>query len=243
MYSTFRERLYDIRINVGSYAQMIWNTNYLKKTSFTIGARYDYNNYYGSPVSPRFAIVNQPGDKTTIKLMFGNAYRAPTNTEIYQAPAGVKLKVEKATTLEANVNYKLSSNFIFQVNGFYNRVRDAIILGTLPDPNDDKNPGEIDITGLETRFDILFNKTITGYANFTYTKAIGRNYLTGFEREVSGIAKVKGNIGLLFRKPELGSLHISGNWVGKRNVPNTDPYGPVAGYRGKARDSDYRGCG
>jgi len=230
LYSTFRERLYDIRINVGSYAQMIWNTNYLKKTSFTIGARYDYNNYYGSPVSPRFAIVNQPGDKTTIKLMFGNAYRAPTNTEIYQAPAGVKLKVEKATTLEANVNYKLSSNFIFQVNGFYNRVRDAIILGTLPDPNDDKNPGEIDITGLETRFDILFNKTITGYANFTYTKAIGRNYLTGFEREVSGIAKVKGNIGLLFRKPELGSLHISGNWVGKRNVPNTDPYGPVAGY-------------
>jgi len=230
LYATFQERLYDIRINVGSYAQMIWNTNFLKKTSVTIGGRYDYNNYYGSPVSPRIAIVNQPGEKTTIKLMYGNAYRAPTNTEIYQAPAGTKLKVEKATTFEVNVNHKVSSNFICQVNGFHNRVRDAILLGNLPGPNDDKNPGEIDITGFETRLDILFNKMISAYANFTFTHALGRNYITGFEREVSGIAKVKGNAGLLFRKRELGSVHISCNWVGKRKVPRTDPYGPVAGY-------------
>jgi outer membrane receptor for ferrienterochelin and colicins len=230
LYATFQERLSDTRINIGSYAQMIWSSNFLKKTSVTIGGRYDYNNYYGSPVSPRIAIVNQPNDKTTIKIMYGNAYRAPTNTEIYQAPAGTKLKVEKATTFELNVSHKLSANLICQLNGFHNKVTDAIVLGNLPNPNDDKNPGEIDITGFETRLDAIFNKTVSAFANFSFTHAVGKNNLTGFKRLVSGIAKVKGNAGCMFRKPELGSLHISVNWVGKRNVPRTDPYGPVAGY-------------
>lgn len=230
LFSTFKERVYDIRHNFGSYAQLIWNTNFLEKTTITIGSRYDHNNYYGSPVSPRVAIVNQPNTKTTFKLMYGTAYRAPTNTEIYQAPDSAKLKVEKATTLEANISYKFSSAFLFQLNGFHNTVRDAIILTNLSSSNDDKNPGEIDINGLETRVDMFFNKIISGYANFTYTHAIGRNLLTGVQRDISGIAKVKGNIGLLFRKPELGSVEVSGNWVGTRNVPRTDPHGPVDGY-------------
>lgn len=228
--STFKERVYDIRYNIGSYAQFIWNTDFLRKTSFTIGSRYDYNNYYGSPVSPRLAIVNQPDAKTTIKLMYGTAYRAPTSTEIYQAPANVKLKVEKAITFEANISYKFSSKFLLQLNGFHNKVRDAIVLTNLPNPNDEKNPGKIDVNGLETRIDLVLNKNFSGYANFTFTHAMARNLVTGFEREISGIAKVKGNAGVLIRKPALGSLNLSCNWVGRRNVPRTDPYGPVAGY-------------
>lgn len=230
LYSTFRERRFDIRKNFGSYAQLIWNTHLLRKTSITAGSRYDYNNYYGSPVSPRLAIINQPNTKTTIKLMFGMAYRAPTNTEIYQAPADVKLKVEKVTSFEVNIGYRFTPQFNFELNGFHNTVRDAIVLSNLPNPTEEKNPGEIDATGFETRMDFIFGKAVTAYANFTYTSATARNLLTGAERSISGIATVKGNAGFVYRKPELGSIHISGNWVGERNVPRTDPHGPVAGY-------------
>lgn len=230
LYSTFKERLYDTRHNFGSYAQMIWNTSLLNKTGFTVGFRYDHNNYYGSPVSPRLAIVNQPNERLTIKLLAGTAYRAPTNTEIYQAPPDVKLKVEKAYTYEANIAYKLSSTTLLQVNGFHNLIRDAIVISNLGNNNDDKNPGEFDIDGLETRLDIVLNAQIAGYANFTYQNAIGRNTITNVQRSAPGVAKVKGNAGVIFRKPGLGSINLSGNWVGKRNVPLTDPHGPVDGY-------------
>src|SRR5205814_5689032 len=103
--STFKKREYDIRNNFGSYAQYVLNTNFLGKTSFTVGARYDHNNYYGSPVSTRVAIVNKPDDKLTLKLLFATAYRAPTNTEIYQAPPNLKLETEKVRTYEVNFLY------------------------------------------------------------------------------------------------------------------------------------------
>ncbi|MES2850644.1 MAG: TonB-dependent receptor [Bacteroidota bacterium] len=230
LYSTFQERQYDIRNNFGSYLQLIWNTNFLRKTNVTLGARYDHNNYYGSPVSPRLAIVSQPDERTTVKLLFGTAYRAPTNTEIYQAPADVKLKVEKALTIEANFIYKLSSKILWQLNGFHNEITDAISLTTLGNPGENKNPVELNINGFETRFDLVLNKSISGYANFTFQDASGRNTVTRVQRKVPGIATVKGNLGVTFRKEELGSFNISGNWVGKRRVPITDPYGPVDGY-------------
>ncbi|MEI9935038.1 MAG: hypothetical protein WDM71_09375 [Ferruginibacter sp.] len=43
LYSTFKPRLYDIRNNFGSYLQYILKTNFLVKTDFTFGVRYDYN--------------------------------------------------------------------------------------------------------------------------------------------------------------------------------------------------------
>jgi outer membrane cobalamin receptor len=230
LYSTFKPRLFDIRNNFGSYLQYVVNTHLLRKTSFTIGGRYDYNNYYGTPISPRIAIVSQPNEKLTTKLLFGTAYRAPTNTEIYQAPPDFKLKTEKIKTYEVNLIYQVTPTSVVQLNGFRNELTDVIILGNLVNLNQDKNPGRITINGLETMANLTFDKHVSGFLNFTYQDAIGKNLITNIRRHVPGVAKVKGNAGVLVRVAELFNVNLVANWVGKRQVPLTDPYGPVDGY-------------
>jgi outer membrane receptor for ferrienterochelin and colicins len=230
LYSTFKPRIFDIRNTFGSHAQFVWNTKFLKKTSFTFGLRYDVNTYYGNPLSPRLAMVSQPSDAFTFKLLFGRAYRAPTNTEINQAPPNFKLKTEKINTYEVNLIYKVSSQVLLQFNGFRNELTDVIILGNLVNFVQDKNPGRVKVNGFEVKFDAAFSRSVSGFWNFTYQDSRGRNLATGLSRGLPGVAKFKGNIGFDFKVKDLFTLDLTGNWVGRRHVPVTDPYGPVAGY-------------
>jgi outer membrane receptor for ferrienterochelin and colicins len=228
--ATFKERLHDIRNNFGSYLQYLLNTNLFGKTSFTAGTRFDHNDYYGSRLSPRLAIVNKPDDKLTVKLLFGTAYRAPTNTEIYQAPPNVKVKAEKVRTYEVNLLYPFSTKFFAQLNVFHNEIRDAISLLLLADSTADKNRVQINTTGFEMRTDVVLSKGVSGFANFTYQNGISKNAITGVKRGTAGIAEVKGNAGIELLVDELLKVSIIENWVGQREVPRTDPYGPVGGY-------------
>lgn len=230
LYTTFKPRVYDIRNTFGSYAQFIWNTNFLKKTSFTLGARYDVNTYYGNPLSPRIAVVSHPTDKFTFKLLFGRAFRAPTNNEINQAPANLKLKTEKINTYEVNLIYHLSPKLLGQLNGFRNELTDVIILANLVNLVQNKNPGKITINGFEAKLDMAFTKSVSGFLNFTYQDAIGKNLVSGVKRYMPGVARVKGNVGIDFHVNDLFTFDVRGNWVGKRQAPSTSPYGPVAGY-------------
>lgn len=230
LYSTFKKRLFDIRHNFGSYVQYALNTTFLTRTNFTIGARYDYNNYYGSPLSPRIAVVSQPNEKITVKLLFGTAYRAPTNTEIYQAPPNFKLKTEKIKTYEVNFINQLTSHLLVQLNGFRNELTDVIIRGNLVNMNEDKNPGRIMINGAEAMANLSFASNISGFVNFTYQDATGENLITNVKRYVPNIAKVKGSAGLSANVQDLFNVNVIGNWIGKRRAPFTDPYGPVKGF-------------
>jgi outer membrane receptor protein involved in Fe transport len=230
LYSTFLPRLRDIRNNFGSYLQYVINTNLLKSTSFTVGGRYDYNSYFGSAISPRLAIVNTPTDKLTLKFQYGRAFRAPTNTEIYQAPSNFTLETEKIRTYEVNAIYVKSTSLRFQLNAFRNLLTDVIVLGNLSGFEPDKNPGEVKVAGLEGVVDFSPAKNTACFINVTYQDARGKNLVTGLSRQSSGIARIKGNLGVTYTVEELFNITLSGNWVGKRNVVRTDPYGTVAGY-------------
>jgi iron complex outermembrane receptor protein len=230
LYSTFLPRAYDLRNNFGSYLQYVYNTDFMRKTTFTLGGRYDFNSYYGSNLSPRIAVVNQPTDEFTIKLQYGTAYRAPTNTEIYQAPLNFKLKEEKIRTYEINLGYEISKRAMFQLNGFRNKLDDVIVIGNLSNLNVNKNPAEITIYGLEGQMDYVHSSRLSSFFNFTVQDATGRNKTTNRVGDVPGIAKLKGNIGMSLNVQDLFNLSLTGNWVGERRAPSTSPYGSVSGY-------------
>ncbi len=232
LYATFLPRVYDIRNNFGSYLQYVLNTNLLKKTSFTLGGRYDHNSYFGDALSPRIAIVNQPSKKLTFKLQFGKAFRAPTNLEIYQTPGrNFTLKKEKIRAYEVNAIYSPSNNLRVQLNGFRNELSDVIIISNLSGLTPDKNPGVFTINGAEGILDVVVSKNITGFANFTYQHAWGKNLVTGNSGKLPGVASTKGNAGMTVHvSNDLFIVSLSGNWVGDRNSPRTDPYDTVKGY-------------
>ncbi|HLY68910.1 MAG TPA: TonB-dependent receptor [Puia sp.] len=229
--STFLPRLFNIRNNFGSYLQYIQKAKWLGETDFTLGARYDRNSYFGDALSPRAAIVNQPNKQFTFKIQFGTAFRAPTNLEIYQTPGGnFTIKKEKIKTYEVNGIYAASENLRFQLNGFRNELTDVVVLANLSGLNPNKNPGTITINGCEAVADLILARNISGFLNFTYQDATGQNLITHVKRESSGVAKVKGNAGITFHLNQLLIISLSENWVGTRQSPSTDPYGPVKGY-------------
>ena len=78
--------------------------------------------------------------------------------------------------------------------------------------------------------DVLLTKNISGFINFTYQDAQGQNLATHLSGEVPGVAKYKGNARVTMNVEDIFSMSLSGNWVGRRRVPRTDPYGAVAGY-------------
>lgn len=232
IHATFLPRVYDKRNNFGSYFQYVLSTHLLRKTTFTFGTRYDHNSYFGDALSPRVAIVNQPGNKFTLKFQFGNAFRAPTNLEIHQTPpsGNFRLKKEKIKTYEINGIYAISSNVRLQVNGFRNELTDVIVLGNLSGFTPDKNPGIININGAEGILDLSITKNISAFLNVTYQDSRGKNLVTNYAGPVPGVAKIKGNAGITLQVDDVFTVSLSGNEVGTRKSPRTDPYGPVKGY-------------
>ncbi|HVX28209.1 MAG TPA: TonB-dependent receptor [Parafilimonas sp.] len=232
LHSTYLPRKFDIRNNFGSYAQYVVNTKLLGKTNFTAGARYDNNSYFGNAFSPRLAIVNQPGSKLTFKLQVGKAFRSPTNLEIHQInpDSNFQLKQEQLVTYEVNAIYAPTPAMRLQANVFHNDLKHVIVLSNLAGLTPNKNPATYRITGFETVADFDITKNISGFANFTYQHTWFKNLENGNSGRIAGVAAVKGNVGFTAHINDLFILTVSGNWVGKRNTPATDPLGSVKGY-------------
>ncbi len=227
--STYLPRVFDIRNNFGGHLQYILNTKLLGKTNFTAGVRYDHNSYFGDAVSPRIVIVNQPTNKLTFKLQYGRAFRAPSNLEIYQAPLNFQLTTEKINAYEVNAGY-VFKKMKLQINVFRNKMHDVIILGNLSNLNPEKNPGKFTINGLEAAIDFSVTKKLYGFLNLTWQDAIGENLNSGVRGSIVGIARIKGNAGITAHVSDLFTASLTGNWVGMRHSPRTNPYGDVRGY-------------
>jgi outer membrane cobalamin receptor len=64
----------------GAYAQ--YQRQLLENTSLTLGLRYDDFSEIGSQLSPRFALVQELDDHNSLKLLYGEAFRAPAESEL-----------------------------------------------------------------------------------------------------------------------------------------------------------------
>jgi outer membrane receptor for ferrienterochelin and colicin len=62
--------------NTGGYLQAQFAPS--GRLSVTLGARSDYNSGYGVTINPRVGVVAKPQPGTTIKLLYGTAFLAPT---------------------------------------------------------------------------------------------------------------------------------------------------------------------
>lgn len=114
----------------GAYiqSQRKFNTN----TELVIGLRYDDYNNVGSSLSPRLGIVHTLDTNQTIKLLYGQAFRAPTINELYldTLPGDVKgnpdLDPETIKTWEL-IWFGQWQRFNISINAYYNVIQDAIV--------------------------------------------------------------------------------------------------------------------
>lgn len=66
----------------------------------TLGIRYDHYSDFGGTVNPRFSLLHAPNDHTSFKLLYGEAFRAPSIRQLSGVPGNPDLQPEKLKTLE-----------------------------------------------------------------------------------------------------------------------------------------------
>jgi len=114
-----------------------------RNLTLDLGLRYDQYSTFGGTTNPRAALIYQPLEKTTLKLLYGQSFRAPNAYELYfqstnpyfQAllPNGnPNLRPETARTTELVVEQDLSHQFLFVVSGYYYPIRSLISAQTNP---------------------------------------------------------------------------------------------------------------
>lgn len=150
-----------------------------KNLSFLVGLRHDSYSDVESSTAPRGAMIYHPSATSTLKFLYGQAYRIPNIFEMYynDPDSGYKsnpdLKPEKIRTIEIIWGQKLCQHIYGHISLFDFRMNNLIDF--VEDPDDEwiqyQNINLVDASGLELGMEMRLGNGVTGYANYTYQDA------------------------------------------------------------------------
>ena len=135
------------------FAQDVWTIS--DELELTAGARFDHNSDYGDSFNPRAALVWQTSDTWTMKLMYGQAFRAPNFQELYTETSfslpNADLDPEESETWELAFSYVPRETVRLGLNFYQYEQTDFISLRPVPGQSKGRyeNSGEFDVKGLE----------------------------------------------------------------------------------------------
>ena len=110
------------------FAQDVWTIS--PDWELTAGARYDDYSDFGGTFNPRLALVWQSTERLTTKLMYGQAFRAPSYLELYAGAGGTLpnsgLAPERSKTWDLAFSWSASKDLRLGVD-FYSFVQSNLI--------------------------------------------------------------------------------------------------------------------
>ena len=145
------------------------------KLTLSAGLRYDHYSSFGGTTNPRLGLIYHIFHPTTLKLLYGTAFRAPEPYEL--APDfGVfydnnpLLVPEKIRSVEAVVEQGLGQHFTLSGSVFRNWISDLISLETNPGDNDlvYENGDKAVTTGVEVELGGHFANGLQGRASYSF---------------------------------------------------------------------------
>lgn len=99
---------------------------------FNAGVRYDEYSEFGGTTNPRLALIYNPFKETTLKFLYGKAFRAPSAYESYfndgdsTQKANTALKPETIETYEMILEQYLGHGLRGSLSAFTNEIKDLI---------------------------------------------------------------------------------------------------------------------
>lgn len=141
------------------------------------GLRYDYFATFGGTVNPRAGVIYSPVPPTTLKLLYGQAYRAPNAYEFdYQRPGYLpnpSLEPERVRTYELVWEQQLAKPLRLGTALFYNQIRDLITQQELPSGDlMFRNTDAVDARGVETELQARWAGGWRGRLSYTFADAV-----------------------------------------------------------------------
>ena len=181
------------------YIQDEWDiTNNL---GVTFGIRHDHYSDFEGTTNPRLGLTWNFMENATLKLLYGQAFRAPNFAELYTVnnptvQGTPDMQPETIRTYEIGLNYKFAEWFDANVNYFFNVIRDQIGFRSkrrLIEPLVYDNLGGSNVQGVEfeIRSDLsAFWDNAYVFANYSYMDAESKG------DPLWGVPKHKGNVGI-----------------------------------------------
>jgi outer membrane receptor protein involved in Fe transport len=143
------------------------------------GLRHDEYGTFGSITNPRLGLIYSLNPALTLKALYGNAYRAPTDGELFfsSEPAGWKsnpdLNPERINTQELVAEWRLSSLSRATLSAFRYRISDLVMLTT--DSTDDlqvyRNGGTARVRGVQGEYEALWRNGGAVRASYSFQQA------------------------------------------------------------------------
>ena len=140
--------------------------------SVVLGTRYDNYSTFGSNWSPRAAVVYSPSWRTSFKILYGNAFRAPNDYELgWQNPDLPPTQPEKIQTQELVWEQQLGGNSRLVTSLFRFDLKNIISMVSSGDTWYIANEGSATSSGFETQFETRTDSDLRAYAGLTFSRA------------------------------------------------------------------------
>lgn len=147
------------------------------------GIRSDIYSESGAYLAPRFAALITPWKTTTVKALYGEAFRVPNIAELYyeDAPSGFKksdgLQPEHIATLEGIVEQRLSDEYFTTLSVYRYTMND--LIDTRQDLADSlfhyENISSVVSTGISVGMQARYQSGIAAYAHYEYQRTIDKS--------------------------------------------------------------------
>lgn len=168
------------RKNWHLFLQDIWTMT--DNWELTAGLRYDHYSDFGSALNPRIALVWQTNAELTTKLLYGQAFRAPSFLEQYGlnnpvAQGNPNLVAEKLEMWELAFVHQSVEKSRLSFNLFYYKWQDAIhfVPELLTDTSTAQNIGSQTGYGFEIEGKWKFGKNVNLLSNYAFQHATDKN--------------------------------------------------------------------
>jgi iron complex outermembrane receptor protein len=107
-----------------------------KDLTLSAGLRYDHYSTFGGTVNPRLGLIYSPWEKTAFKILYGQAFRAPSPFELYLSltptPPRV-LRPEEIKSTELIFERYQGKHLRLSAGGFYDQVHNLIAYQVFPE--------------------------------------------------------------------------------------------------------------
>jgi iron complex outermembrane receptor protein len=192
-----------------------------QKLTLSAGVRYDHYRGFGGTTNPRLGLIYHLFQSTTLKLLYGSAFRAPEVFETFPGLGPVfednpTLNSETIHSVEGIVEQKLGPHVTLSGSVFQNRIDNLITLQI--DPSNSqfvyRNSQKAHAAGTEIEFTCQSASGVQGKASFSYVDTDnGAAVDTKLPNSVRHMTKLNLTVPLVPKRLFAG---LEGQYMGRR---------------------------
>lgn len=170
------------------------------------GLRYDHYDTFGGTANPRVALIYKPDEHGSVKLLYGQAFRAPNYFELFYGASITNkpnpfLSPETIKTTELILE-RYGKHFRFAVSGFYNDING--LISQRLDPADGKiqfsNLENVHGRGVEAAIEGRLPNAIEGRVAYTLQNSLSERTRDSLSNSPEHLAKMNFSVPLARRK-------------------------------------------